>query len=162
MSGALIALGQLGFSVHSSVQESLQNLGMNIPFTIYILSPAIASYIVLKKNNKIADLKEWLKTVFYVKNNHISLFVRCCRTCTVFFDTSCSFRPQRNGTTILYVLPFPAWQSYYRWFGGSWMDIHFTAWALQEIWFCFIFRFCRHHLDFMAYPSLLYSRYGSL
>ncbi|GAA4653195.1 CPBP family intramembrane metalloprotease [Anaerocolumna aminovalerica] len=74
MSGALIALGQLGFSVHSSVQESLQNLGMNIPFTIYILSPAIASYIVLKKNNKIADLKEWLKTVFYVKNN-ISLYL---------------------------------------------------------------------------------------
>lgn len=42
---------------------------MNIPFAIYILSPAIASYIVLKKNNKIANLKEWLKNVFYVKNN---------------------------------------------------------------------------------------------
>jgi len=33
------------------------------------LSPAIASYIVLKKNNKIAGFKEWLKTVFYAKNN---------------------------------------------------------------------------------------------
>ncbi|ABX42601.1 CPBP family intramembrane glutamic endopeptidase [Lachnoclostridium phytofermentans] len=73
-SGSLIALGQFGFSVNSTVQESLQNLGMNIPFAIYILSPAIASYIVLKKNNKIADFKEWLKTVFYVKNN-ISLYL---------------------------------------------------------------------------------------
>lgn len=73
ISGALIVLGQFGYSVQSSIQ-SLQNFFTNIPFTIYILSPAIASYIVLKKNNKIVDFKEWLKTVFYVKNN-ISLYL---------------------------------------------------------------------------------------
>ncbi|MDR2022212.1 MAG: CPBP family intramembrane metalloprotease [Hungatella sp.] len=73
VSGALIALGQFGYSVHNWVY-SLQQFVMNIPFAIYILSPAIASYIVLKKNNKIADLKEWLKTVFYVKNN-LSLYL---------------------------------------------------------------------------------------
>jgi len=68
IAGALIALGQLGFSVHNWVY-SLQQFVMNIPFAIYILSPAIASYIVLKKNNKIADFKEWLKNVFYARNN---------------------------------------------------------------------------------------------
>lgn len=73
VSGALIALGQFGYSVHSSV-HTLQQFGMNIPFSIYILSPAIASYIVLKKNNKIAGFKEWLKPVFYAKNN-ISLYL---------------------------------------------------------------------------------------
>jgi len=73
VSGTLIALGQFGYSVHSWVQ-SLQQFGMDIPFAIYILSPAIASYIVLKKNNKIAGFKEWLKTVFYAKNN-ISLYL---------------------------------------------------------------------------------------
>ncbi|MDF2609030.1 MAG: hypothetical protein K0R92_504 [Lachnospiraceae bacterium] len=73
VSGALIALGQFGYSVHNWV-HSLQQFGMNIPFAIYILSPAIASYIVLKKNNKIADFQEWLKTVFYAKNN-ISLYL---------------------------------------------------------------------------------------
>ena len=73
VSGALIALGQFGFWVHSLV-HSLHQFGMNIPFAIYILSPAIASYIVLKKNNKIAGFKEWLKTVFYAKNN-ISLYL---------------------------------------------------------------------------------------
>lgn len=75
VSGALIVLGQFGYSVHNWV-HSLQQFGMNIPFAIYILSPTIASYIVLKKNNKIADFKEWLKTVFYVKNNiYCYLFV---------------------------------------------------------------------------------------
>ncbi|MFD3449931.1 CPBP family intramembrane glutamic endopeptidase [Microbacteriaceae bacterium 4G12] len=73
VSGALIALGQFGYSVHNWV-HSLQQFGMNIPFAIYILSPAIASYIVLKKNNKIAGFKEWLRTVFYVKNS-ISLYL---------------------------------------------------------------------------------------
>ena len=73
VSGTLIVLGQFGYSVHNWVY-SLQDFVMNIPFAIYILSPAIASYIVLKKNNKIADFKEWLKAVFYAKNN-ISLYL---------------------------------------------------------------------------------------
>ena len=68
VSGTLIALGQFGYSVYNWV-HSLQQFLMNIPFAVYILSPAIASYIVLKKNNKIANFKEWLKTVFYVKNS---------------------------------------------------------------------------------------------
>lgn len=75
VSGILIALGQFGYSVHSWVY-SLQQFSMNIPFAIYILSPAIASYIVLKKNKEIKNLKEWLQTVFYVKNNiFLYLFV---------------------------------------------------------------------------------------
>lgn len=75
VAGILIVLGQFGYSVHNWV-NSLEEFVMNIPFAIYILSPAIASYIVLKKNNKIADFKEWLKTVFYVKNKiYLYLFV---------------------------------------------------------------------------------------
>jgi uncharacterized protein len=83
-SGAVIVLGQFGFTVNSSVQDSIRNLGMNVPFAIYIMSPAIASYIVLKRNNKIADFKEWLKTVFYVKNN-ISLYLFPIVGLAVFF-----------------------------------------------------------------------------
>ncbi|WMJ85616.1 CPBP family intramembrane glutamic endopeptidase [Anaerocolumna sp. MB42-C2] len=75
VSGSLIVLGQFGYSVHNWV-HSVKEFGMNIPFAVYILSPAIASYIVLKKNNKILNFKEWLKTVFYIKNNiFIYLFV---------------------------------------------------------------------------------------
>lgn len=75
VSGVLIVLGQFGYSVHNWV-HSLQQFGMNIPFAVYILSPAIASYIVLKKNREVTDFKEWLRTVFYVKNNiFLYLFV---------------------------------------------------------------------------------------
>ena len=68
VSGMLIFLEQFGYTVYNWV-NSLQQFVMNIPFAIYILSPAIASYIILKKNKKIVNFKEWLKTVFYVKNN---------------------------------------------------------------------------------------------
>lgn len=75
VSGVLIALGQFGYTVYSWV-NSLQQFLMNIPFAVYILSPAIASYIVLKKNNRIENFKEWLKTVFYIKNKiFVYLFV---------------------------------------------------------------------------------------
>jgi len=73
VSGTLIALGQFGYSVHNWV-HTFRQFGMNVPFAIYILSPAIASYIVLKKNNKITGFKEWLRTVFYAKNS-ISLYL---------------------------------------------------------------------------------------
>lgn len=75
VSGTLIALGQFGYSVYNWV-HTFPQFAMNIPFAIYILSPSIASYIVLKRNNKIANFKEWLKTVFYLKNNiFLYLFV---------------------------------------------------------------------------------------
>ncbi len=83
VSGTLIVLGPFGYSVHNWVY-SLQQFGMNIPFAIYILSPAIASYVVLKKNNKIADFKEWLKTVFYAPNN-ISLYLYVVAGLALYF-----------------------------------------------------------------------------
>ena len=68
VSGALIVLGQFGYRVYGWV-DTLPQFCANIPFAVYILSPAIASYIVLKRSHKIADLREWLKTVFCVKNS---------------------------------------------------------------------------------------------
>lgn len=68
IAGALIVLGHYGYSVSNWIQ-TVQEFLMNVPFSIYILSPAIACYIVLKKNNKISGLWEWVKTVFYFRNN---------------------------------------------------------------------------------------------
>ena len=68
VSGALIALGPLGYRVYSWV-DTLPQFCANIPFAAYILSPAIASYIALKRSHKVAGLQQWLTAVFYAKNN---------------------------------------------------------------------------------------------
>lgn len=62
VSGVLIALGQFGYRVYGLV-DSIQQFAMNIPFAVYILSPAIASYIVLKGSGTV-NVQEWVKTVF--------------------------------------------------------------------------------------------------
>lgn len=75
ISGLLIFLSQYGYKVYNWV-DTFEQFMMNAPFSLYILSPAIASYIVLKKNNKIASLKEWIETVFHFQNSLFSyLFV---------------------------------------------------------------------------------------
>lgn len=68
VSAVLIVLGPFGYKVHNWVY-TVQDFAMNIPFALYILSPAIASFIILKKHHKVANLKEWLTTVFYAKTN---------------------------------------------------------------------------------------------
>ncbi len=67
VSGVLIILGQFGYRFYGMVY-SLQHFAMNIPFAVYILSPAIASYIVLKKNEKISGFREWVKPIVFIKN----------------------------------------------------------------------------------------------
>ena len=57
VSGVLIALGQFGYRVYGFV-DSLHQFVINMPFAIYILSPAIASYIVLKNSDQVADIRE--------------------------------------------------------------------------------------------------------
>ena len=66
--GILIFWGQFGYRVYNFT-NTFKQFAANIPFAIYILSPAIASYFVLKKNKRITSLIEWLKNVFHVKNN---------------------------------------------------------------------------------------------
>ena len=66
-------LDHFGYQVYSLV-DSMPQFVMNIPFALYILSPAIASYLVLKQNNKVTGLLEWLKKVFWVKNK-ISVYL---------------------------------------------------------------------------------------
>lgn len=69
MSGILIFLGNYGYSINSTVEQTLKNPWINLPFGIYILSPAIASYLVLRRTHQITSIKDWLRTVFYLKNN---------------------------------------------------------------------------------------------
>ncbi len=61
-------MSRFGYRFYNWV-TSPQQFVMNIPFAIYILSPAIASYVVTRKDEKTTHFREWLKTIFYYKNN---------------------------------------------------------------------------------------------
>ncbi len=55
-----------------------ENYFLYIPYLLGGLSPTIASFLTLKKNNKVANFKEWLKNVFDFKHNifsYIMIFI---------------------------------------------------------------------------------------
>lgn len=60
---------------------SLKGISLNDNYLLYLpyllggWSPTIASFFALKKNNKITDLKMWLKNVFDFKHNIVSYFM---------------------------------------------------------------------------------------
>lgn len=99
VSGALIVFGRFGYSVSNWV-STFRQFAMNIPFSIYILSPAIASYLILKKNNKINGSKDWLNTVFYIKNK-ISVYLFVAAGLTLYFGVHLAV----SGRMVM-VLPF--------------------------------------------------------
>ena len=103
VSGSLIVLGKLGYRVYGWV-NTLPQFCMDIPFAIYILSPAIASYIVLKKqNNKSLGM---VKNCFLHEKQHIPLFLCRCRTYSVLFNTRSYYRKCRINAPILCIFSF--------------------------------------------------------
>ena len=64
--GALIIAARFGYDVNNVVTSFPEFLA-NVPFSVYILSPAIASYIVLRKSGTVSGLRGWLQVVFFAK-----------------------------------------------------------------------------------------------
>lgn len=52
-----------------------ENYFLYIPYALGGLAPTIASFFALKKNNKVANFKEWLRNIFDFKHNIFSYFM---------------------------------------------------------------------------------------
>ncbi len=60
--GGLSVCGQFGFTLD---EDPL----LYLPYLVGAWSPAIASFIVLRKNNEVSGIKEWLKNIFTIKTS---------------------------------------------------------------------------------------------
>jgi hypothetical protein len=59
--GVCVICGQFGITKSN-------HAWLNIPYILGGFSPTIASYLVLKRNNKVTGLKEWFKNIFTFKS----------------------------------------------------------------------------------------------
>ena len=66
LSGGLIVAARFGYEVNNVVTP-VPELLANVPFALSNLSPAIASYGVLRANRRVSGLREWLWLVFAVR-----------------------------------------------------------------------------------------------
>ena len=60
--GLCIVFGQFGITLN-------EHKWLFLPFLLGGFSPAIASFLILRKNNEVKNLKEWLKNVFNFKSS---------------------------------------------------------------------------------------------
>ena len=68
-----------------------------------IFSPTIASYISLKKNNKVKNLKEWLKKIFDIKHN-IWTYVLVILFVVIYYVLGCAINGFEFGAPIFMLI----------------------------------------------------------
>lgn len=80
-----------------------ENYFLYIPYLLGGLSPTIASFFVLKKNNKVANFKEWLGNVFDFKHNIFSYFMVIALG-ILFIVPQCLISGYENGAPIFAII----------------------------------------------------------
>lgn len=81
-----------------------ENYFLYIPYLLGGWSPTIASFIALKKNNKVAGFKEWLKNVFDFKHNIFSYLIVIILA-VLFILPQCLISGYENGFPLYLIVP---------------------------------------------------------
>lgn len=79
------------------------NKWLYLPYLLGGVSPAIASYCSLKRNNKIADIKEWLKNIFDFKH-HIFSYLMAVIMAILFILPQCFISGYENGAPLFAII----------------------------------------------------------
>jgi hypothetical protein len=66
-------------------------------------SPTIASYISLKRNNKINSFKEWLKNIFDIKHS-ILIYGVVILFVLIYYILGCSINGFKFGTPVFMII----------------------------------------------------------
>ena len=79
------------------------NKWLYVPYLLGGWSPTIASYLSLRSNNKVADIKEWLKNCFDLKHNIFS-YLMVAIMAIIFILPQCFISGYENGAPIFAII----------------------------------------------------------
>lgn len=79
------------------------NKWLYVPYLLGGWSPTIASYLSLRNNNKVANIKEWLKNIFDLKHNIFSYFMVVIMT-IISILPQCFISGYENGAPIFAII----------------------------------------------------------
>lgn len=79
------------------------NYFLFIPYLVGGWSPTIASYIVLKKNSEVKDLKDWMKNVFDFKHNMFS-YIMVVTFGVLYILPQCLISGYENGAPLFAIV----------------------------------------------------------
>lgn len=81
----------------------IDNKWLYVPYVLGGLSPTIASYLSLKRNNKVANMKEWLKNVFDFRHSIFS-YLMVVMMAILFILPQCLISGYEKGAPIYAIL----------------------------------------------------------
>ena len=79
------------------------NKWLYVPYLLGGWSPTIASYLSLRSNNKVADIKEWLKNIFDLKHNIFSCFMVVIMA-VIFILPQCFISGYESGAPVFAII----------------------------------------------------------
>ena len=82
---------------------TINNIFLRIMHIIGGFSPTIASYISLKRNNKVKNLKEWLKKIFDIKHN-IWTYILVILFVLIYYVLGCAINGFKFGAPIFMLI----------------------------------------------------------
>lgn len=82
---------------------TINNIFLRIMHIIGGFSPTIASYISLKRNNKVENLKEWFKKIFDIKHN-ILTYVLVILFVLIYYILGCTINGFEFGTPLFMLI----------------------------------------------------------
>ena len=101
---AIMAVFWGGCALSSQIFNlTINNIFLRIMHIIGGFSPTIASYISLKRNNKVENLKEWFKKIFDIKHN-ILTYVLVILFVLIYYILGCTINGFEFGTPIFMLI----------------------------------------------------------
>ena len=82
---------------------TVNNIFLRIMHIIGGFSPTIASYISLKRNNKIKNFKEWIKKVFDIKHN-IGTYILVILFVLIYYILGCAINGFEFGAPMVMLI----------------------------------------------------------
>lgn len=79
------------------------NIWLYVPYLLGGWSPTIASYLALNRNNKVADMKDWLKNIFDFKHNIFS-YLMVVIMAIIFILPQCFISGYESGAPIFAII----------------------------------------------------------
>lgn len=82
---------------------TVYNIFLGIMYLIGVFSPTIASYVSLKKNNRVKNFKEWIKKIFDIKHN-LLIYILVCIFVSIYYILGCTINGFEIGAPIFMII----------------------------------------------------------
>lgn len=157
----LIMLIGWGICLLCSFNGTSLNDNRWVPYLLVGWSPTIASYLSLGSNNKVSDIKEWLKNIFDFRQNIFS-YLMVVIMAIIFILPQQLYFWVRKRSTYLCDYYYDSYDVCWRWVRRSGLTLYSSAGIREKVFIHYINDYSQYYLVVVAFAFVLHTRSGSI